>query len=102
METVLVNIFTTAMAVCTPCVYYDATKNKIGKIPRAKGFFNIQAGMWGVATLLLWILVFPAYLIKRSGLLEKTKQHPKEPIDINLKLGIFELLTVRTLTINFL
>lgn len=59
-------------------VYWDATKNKIGKIPDEKGFFNLSAGLWATGTALLWIVVFPAYLIKRDKLLEKAKTHPIE------------------------
>ena len=57
-------------------VYMDATKNNIGKIPNAKGVYNMSAGAWGTVTLLLWIIAFPAYLIKRSNLIEKAKENP--------------------------
>jgi len=59
-------------------VYLDATKNKIGKIPDGKGMFNMSAGVWGIVTLLLWIIGFPAYLIKRGDLIEKAKENPVE------------------------
>ncbi len=71
-------IMITLVAVSAVWVYLDATKNKIGKIPDGKGMFNMSAGAWGVVTLLLWIIGFPAYLIKRGDLLEKAKENPIE------------------------
>jgi len=59
-------------------VYLDATKNKIGKVPGAKGMFNMPAGAWAVVTLLLWIIGFPAYLVKRGSLIERAKESPVE------------------------
>jgi hypothetical protein len=48
-------------------VYFDAKKIGVrkGLIP---GFFNLGAGGWCAATLLIWIIGFPAYLIKRGDL----------------------------------
>jgi len=59
-------------------VYLDATKHKIGKIRGSKGMLNMSAGAWGVVTLGLWIIGFPAYLIARNGLITKAKAHPIE------------------------
>ncbi len=59
-------------------VYLDATKNNIGKISDQKGMFNMSAGAWSIVTLLLWIIGFPAYLIKRGDLIEKAKDNPVE------------------------
>jgi len=71
-------IIVAVVAVSAVWVYLDATKNKIGKIPDGKGMFNMSAGAWGVVTLLLWIIGFPAYLIKRGTLIEKAKENPIE------------------------
>lgn len=57
-------------------VYYDATQNCIGKIQGAKGMFNMSAGSWCVVTLFLWIIGFPAYLLKRKSLIEQAKENP--------------------------
>ncbi len=57
-------------------VYLDATKNKIGKIPGENGMFNMSAGAWAVVTLLLWIIGFPAYLVKRASLIKRAKESP--------------------------
>lgn len=59
-------------------VYVDATHNKIGKIPGKKGLLNNSAGVWSIGTLLLWIVVFPLYLINRKKLIEGAKENPQE------------------------
>lgn len=71
-------IIITVTAVSSVWVYLDATKNKIGKITDQKGMFNMSAGAWGAVTLGLWIIGFPAYLIKRGSLIEKAKENPAE------------------------
>lgn len=58
-------------------IYYDATKNKIGKIPGENRFTNLSAGMWAFGAFMLWIIVFPLYLANRSKLIEKAKEHPQ-------------------------
>ena len=80
-------------------VYYDASKNKIGKIPDEKGFFNLSADNWALATFLLWIIIFPAYLMKRSKLVEKAKEKPQESSARRLKLGIICAIFVAGLLI---
>ncbi len=67
-------LFVTA---CSVWVYLDATKNKIGKTS-AGGMFNMSAGAWGVVTLGLWIIGFPAYLIKRNALKTIAAESPVE------------------------
>jgi len=80
----------------TSCfVYYDATKNKIGTIQGEKGFLNMPAGGWAVASIFLWIIVFPIYLFKRKELINKANENPVEPPRRNLKLGI--LIAIFTL-----
>ncbi|WP_181297007.1 hypothetical protein [Pseudomonas sp. Q2-TVG4-2] len=68
-------IFVLVVAASAVWVYMDATSNGIGKT-EGKGFINLSAGAWGVLTLLLWIIAFPVYLIKRRSLIEKAKDHP--------------------------
>lgn len=58
-------------------IYYDATKNNIGKIPGEKRFTNLSAGMWAFGAFMLWIIVFPLYLISRSKLIEKARENPQ-------------------------
>jgi hypothetical protein len=60
-------------------VYLDATSNRIGKVPGAGGLFNMSAGGWAVATLLIWLVAFPAYLIKRRALISQAAKCPIEP-----------------------
>lgn len=63
-------------------VYYDATKNKVGKIPDERGFLNMSPSLWALSILLLWIIVFPLYLINRSKLIMKAKEKPQYTSDI--------------------
>lgn len=72
-------------------VYVDATNNKIGKVPEAKGMFNMPAGAWSIVTLLLWIVGFPAYLIKRRALIARAKEHP---VEVSGRLGKTAVLAV--------
>jgi hypothetical protein len=63
-------------------IYWDATRNKIGRIPEQGGFLNIPAGGWAglwivpipVVGLISWIL----YFINRSSMIEKAKNNPVE------------------------
>ncbi|WP_373054441.1 hypothetical protein [Thioalkalivibrio sp.] len=57
-------------------VYWDATGHRIGKVPGQGGFFNLSAGAWAVATLILWIVAFPAYLLQRSKLIARAEEYP--------------------------
>ncbi|GJQ22150.1 MAG: hypothetical protein HBSIN02_25050 [Bacteroidia bacterium] len=76
-------------------VYYDASKNRIGKIPGEKGFTNASAGMWSLSCWILWFIVFPLYLLNRNQLLEKAKQHPQEPSRLrNLIIFLYATLLV--------
>ncbi|WP_271680699.1 hypothetical protein [Thermomonas mangrovi] len=69
-------------------VYLDATKHKIGKIPGGKGLFNMSAGAWGIVTLMLWIIGFSSYLLKRKSLAEQAKIHPIEVGGRGIKTAI--------------
>jgi len=75
----MVNVIIVAIVVASAIwVYLDATKNKIGKVKGSGGMFNMSAGAWSVVTLFLWVIGFPAYLIKRGSLIEKAKETPVE------------------------
>lgn len=73
-------------------VYLDATKNKVGKVPGAGGMFNMSAGAWATVTLLLWIIGFPAYLIKRNSLIERAKSDPVEVGGRGAKTAVLSVL----------
>ena len=73
-------------------VYWDATKNKIGRLPSEKGLFNMTAGSWAFSMFLIWIVAFPAYLLKRKGLIEKAQNHPIEVSGRGIKLTIFTVI----------
>ena len=53
-------------------VYFDAKSIGVRKGLEA-GFFDMGPAGWAGASLLLWILVFPAYLAKRSAMKELSK-----------------------------
>lgn len=80
-------------------VYWDATRHKIGKVKGQKGFFNISAGAWGIVTFALWIVAFPAYLLKRRALIEQAKQHPVEVSGRGFKMTALGVVTVLNFTI---
>ena len=74
-------------------VYMDAAKNKIGKISGKGGLLNLSAGALAGATLLLWIVTLPLYLIKRKSLIEQAKESPQEPAG-KVALGICGVIFV--------
>lgn len=78
-------IFITAIS-----IYVDATANKIGKIPGKRSIINNSAGLWATGTILLWIVVFPLYLIKRGKLIELAKENP---VTANNRTGIIVLMS---------
>lgn len=69
-------------------VYWDATQHKIGKTEKNK----FSAGAYATATLLLWIIGFPYYLIRRKKLIQEAKEHPVEPKARWFKFGVFLVL----------
>lgn len=75
-------------------VYFDATKNKVGKIPDKKGFLNMSAGMWSFGVLLLWIIIFPLYLFKRSSLIETAKENPQTVSMRGAKLALLSVICI--------
>lgn len=91
----MLNVLVIAIIViCALWVYWDATGKKIGKVPAAGGMFNMSAGAWSVVTLLLWIIGFPAYLIKRSALIERAKGQPVEIKGRGIKMAILAVIGV--------
>lgn len=87
----MIDIIISLIAFSAVWVYFDATKNKIGKIQDEKGIFNMSAGAWAIVTLFLWIIAFPSYLIKRSSLIDKAKENP---IDVNGRSAEIAALSV--------
>jgi len=91
-EKKMLNVVIVALLVASSIwVYLDATKHKIGKVSGAKGMFNMSAGAWAVVTLLLWIVGFPAYLIKRSNLIQGANENP---IEVSGRIGKTAALAV--------
>ena len=81
-------------------VYWDATSNNIGKTEDGKGFFNMSAGAWAIAMLLLWIVAFPAYLVKRGDLIEIAKVHPAKANGRNGKIAALAIAGVGFLVVS--
>ena len=75
-------------------VYFDATRQGIGKEEGKGGLFNMSAGAWAVATLGLWLIGFPAYLIKRRRLIAQASERPVTPKWRPFKLGLFVMVAV--------
>lgn len=76
------------VTLCAVWVYWDATGNRIGKTD-AKGLFNLPAGAWAVCTLLLWIVAFPAYLLKRASLISIANEKP-----VDVKMRVFKAIVI--------
>lgn len=57
-------------------IYLDATNHRIGRIKGEKSFFNMPAGGWAIATLLLMLITIPLYIFKRPELLAKAAENP--------------------------
>jgi hypothetical protein len=70
----LINLFIGLSALF---IYWDCTRNHIGKIPGEKGILNNSAGVWAIGTCLLWIVVFPLYLLNRKALKQKAVSSPQ-------------------------
>ena len=90
----IATIVAALIAVSALWVYWDATANKIGKVPGAGGMFNLSAGAWSVVTLFLWIVALPAYLAKRSALIERAKSQPVEVRGRWVKFSILLIIGV--------
>jgi len=82
-------------------VYWDATKNKIGRIPTEKGLFNMSASSWAFSMFLIWIVAFPAYLLKRKGLIERAKNQPIEVSGRGFKLAMLAAILLLVLLKKF-
>ena len=89
--TFLAQIIQIIGCLCSLWVYIDASGDKIGRTPQG-GLFNIGAGWWGVLSFLLWIVIFPLYLIKRKKLIALAKTYPIEPKARKFKIIIFVLI----------
>ena len=85
--------FTIIGCLCSIWVHIDASGHKIDKTP-ADGFLSIGAAWWAILSFLLWIVVFPIYLIKRQKLIDLAKQHPVEPKARMLKIGLFTAVAI--------
>ena len=93
MTSYIINLIVVVLVVLSGIwVYWDATEQKIGKMANIKSMFNISAGGWATVTLMLWIVAFPAYLIKRKSLIEIAKSQPVEVKGRFIKLAIITII----------
>ncbi|TVQ84739.1 MAG: hypothetical protein EA357_02190 [Micavibrio sp.] len=69
-------------------VYYDAVKHKIGRVQEKKSLVNIPAGAWAALTMFLVLIVLPVYLILRKKLIALAEEHPVEPQNKILSVGL--------------
>ena len=90
--TILGQILQIIGCLCSLWIYIDASRHKIGKTPKG-GFLNMGAGWWGVLSFLIWIIIFPLYLIKREKLIALSKNYPVEPKARKIKISIFVLIS---------
>ena len=77
-----------------PIIYWDATRNKIGKIKEIKSFWNIPAEGWGFCALFLGWVTLIGYLVQRKKLIERAKIYPRESKNILLKLILIIVISV--------
>ncbi len=84
-------------------VYWDCTRNHIGKIPGEKGLLNNSAGVWATGTVLLWVLVLPLYLFNRKKLKKKAVASPQviSSLKRGMVFGILVLVSLLTVTGQF-
>jgi|GEM_PF-4075727 len=77
-------------------VYWDCTRNGIGKIPDEKSILNNSAAVWAWGTCLLWIIVFPLYVFNRKRLKQKATIAPQNvpPFRRNFTLGLLLIVSV--------
>ncbi len=78
-------------------IFWDASRNNIG---RYRDSFNAAQGyspiIWGLLTLIFWIIILPIYLFRRWGLLEAAKVHP---VKGNKGLGLLVMVVASCLLI---
>lgn len=74
-------------------IYWDATKNGIGRVPD-KHWFNFSAGWWAVGMLFLWFVFLPVYFIMRNKLIARAKESPIEVKHRSVKLGALVFITI--------
>ncbi len=91
------------IALSTFFVYWDCTRNHIGKNSTEKGLLNNSAGVWAIGTTLLWIVVFPLYLINRTKLKQKAIDAPQivPPLRRNFTLGVLVIISALVIVGQF-
>lgn len=91
-----------ATMVMTSClwVYWDATSHGIGRVRGVVSVFNMSAGAWASAALLLWIVAFPAYLLRRRALLREAQEHPVKVTNRSVKLVVLAVAGITLMRLS--
>jgi hypothetical protein len=77
---------------CAAWVYWDATKNKIGRQIDGPGLdLTNRPLFYAIGTMVLWFLFAPLYYFKRNSLIEKAKEKPVIVSDKKQKVVIIAL-----------
>lgn len=92
-------VLTTVLVVSAVWVYWDATSHGIGKVP-GKRWFNQSAGSWSIVVLLLWIVGFPTYVLKRGELIRRAAEHPVAHRGRTVKLAMLAAAGATVLAAN--
>lgn len=80
-------------------IYWDCTRNHIGKIPGEKSLLNNSAGVWATGTLLLWVFVLPLYLFNRKNLKKKAVASPQVVSSLKKSMVFVILFLASVLTV---
>lgn len=90
-------IITLAIIGCSWWVYFDASSHKVGsyqdELNRVKGWSSTS---WGIGSFVLFIIIFPLYLIRRKALLKIAKEHP---VDSDRSLGVLIMAVISVFTL---
>ncbi|EOF5041032.1 TPA: hypothetical protein ACS8CD_003667 [Providencia alcalifaciens] len=79
---------------CSWWVYFDASSHQIGsyrdELNRVRGWSSIS---WGIGSLILFVIFFPLYLIRRKTLLKIAEKHPAKS-DKSLGILVIAMISV--------
>ena len=69
-------IFLVVIAASAVWVYVDTSAHRVGNISEYEENFDKPALFWAIATLFLWPLALPYYLLRRRKLIEVAEKYP--------------------------
>ena len=83
--------FYLALALCSPLIYWDASKNKIGNIKYGEKTIKIKPVFLAIIVM-LWSGTILLYLFLRKKLLNDAKENPLEPTSMPREFAILLLV----------